>query len=257
MKETIYTIPVNEAFQSGDECPFCYLERMAEQKAIHYTLGPGASYMEPGVRAETDAQGFCREHLKKLYDYGNALGNALILQTYYVGMLRQLEQQLDNYELPPKRGLLRKKATSAGEKPLIQWLAEQEKSCFVCNRIQYNMSRYYASFFFLIREAEFRESVENSKGFCLRHFRELLETAETELPNNQREWFQKTVFSSMWDNLCRVKEDLDWFVAKNDYRNAGLDWKNSRDALNRAMQKLRGLYPADPPYKSDIFGKKK
>ena len=29
MKEQIQTIPVNEAFDSGDECPFCWLERMA------------------------------------------------------------------------------------------------------------------------------------------------------------------------------------------------------------------------------------
>ena len=33
MREQIETIPVNEAFLSGDECPFCYLERQAEQKA--------------------------------------------------------------------------------------------------------------------------------------------------------------------------------------------------------------------------------
>lgn len=30
MREQIDTIPVNEAFASGDECPFCYLERVAE-----------------------------------------------------------------------------------------------------------------------------------------------------------------------------------------------------------------------------------
>ena len=30
MKEQIHTIPVNDGFDSGDECPFCYLERQAE-----------------------------------------------------------------------------------------------------------------------------------------------------------------------------------------------------------------------------------
>ena len=38
-------------------------------------------------------------------------------------------------------------------------------------------------------------------------------------------------------------------VEKFDYRNASADWKNSRDAVSRSMQKLRGIYPADPPYK--------
>ena len=54
MKETIYTIPLSEAFDSGDECPFCQLERAVEQRTIRYVLGPGASYMEPDVRAATD-----------------------------------------------------------------------------------------------------------------------------------------------------------------------------------------------------------
>ena len=51
--------------------------------------------------------------------------------------------------------------------------------------------------------------------------------------------------------LIRVKEDLDWFVAKYDYRNAGADWKNSRDALQRTIQKLEGIHPADPPYRME------
>ena len=53
----------------------------------------------------------------------------------------------------------------------------------------------------------------------------------------------------MEENLVRVKEDLDWLIAKYDYRNASQPWKNSQDALKRAMQKVEGVYPADPPYK--------
>ena len=49
--------------------------------------------MEEDIREQTDAAGFCREHYKKMYDYGNALGNALIMQTYYAGLLEELEQQ--------------------------------------------------------------------------------------------------------------------------------------------------------------------
>ena len=55
MKEHLQTIPINEAFDSGDECPFCWLERKAEQSAIRYVAGHGASYMEPDVRGATDA----------------------------------------------------------------------------------------------------------------------------------------------------------------------------------------------------------
>ena len=79
MKEKIYTIPVNDAFLSGDECPFCFMEREEEQHALRYAVGPGASYMEPEVRSITNRTGFCRCHSKMVYDYGNALGAALIL----------------------------------------------------------------------------------------------------------------------------------------------------------------------------------
>ena len=87
MKEQIHTIPVNEAFEAVDECPFCNMERAVEQSAIRYVLGPAASYMEPDVRGATDKAGFCGAHMKKMYDYGHTLGNALILQTYYARLL--------------------------------------------------------------------------------------------------------------------------------------------------------------------------
>ena len=251
MREQIDTIPVNEAFLSGDECPFCYLERMAEQKAIRYTLGPGASYMEPDVREVTDRKGFCTQHFKKMYDYGNALGNALIMQTYYTGLLGEFEQMADSFEAPLKKPLFGKKNASQEESALLQWARKKQSSCYICDKIDYNMGRYYHTFFVLLKEAEFRSRVENSKGFCMRHFVQLVELADKELPNAQRQWFYDTVIDLMRQNLTRVKEDLDWFVGMFDCRQAGKDWKNSRDAVSRAMQKLQGLHPADPPYKMD------
>ena len=250
MKEKLHTIPVNEAFDAGDECPFCWLERKAEQSTIRYVAGPGASYMEPDVRLETDRTGFCREHSKKLYDYGNTLGAALMLQTHYAGLLETFRREMDGFTQPPKKGLFSRKKT-ATEEPLWQRLEAQTEKCFICEKIEYNMERYFLTFFALLKEPEFRAKVENSKGFCMRHFARLLRDAETQLPAAQHQWFYQTVFALMEENLVRVKEDLDWLIAKYDYRNASADWKNSRDALPRTMQKLEGLYPADPVYKND------
>lgn len=248
MKEHIDTIPVHEAYDSGDECPFCWLERQVEQKAIRYTVGPGASYMEPEVRLATDSQGFCRQHFKKLYDYGNSLGNALMMQSYMIGMRKELDAQLDGLE-PPKKGLFSKK--QSGELPLLQWIRNKNGTCFLCGKIQYNMHRYYATFFHLIKDAEFRAKVENSKGMCMHHFEKLLEAAGEYLPNAQSQWFYETVGNLMHDHLTRIQEDLDWFVDKFDYRNASADWKNSKDAVSRTMQKLKGGFPADGPYKQN------
>ena len=250
MKEKIYTIPVNEGFEAEDECPFCAMERAVERSAIRYVAGPGASYMEPDVRAATDKAGFCREHMKKLYDYGNTLGAALMLQTHMAGIIEEFQAEKEEFQLPKKKGLFSKKAEAD---PNAYWkrLQIRVNSCYLCDKLEYNMERYFATFFYLIREEEFRKKVEHSKGFCLRHFARLLETAEEKLPNAQQEWFYTTVYSLMDENLVRVKKDLDWLVAKYDYRNASAPWGNARDALPRAMQKLEGLYPADPPYKNE------
>ncbi len=249
MKEHIDTIPVTDAFSKQDECPFCYLERQAEQRAMRYIAGPEASYMEPDVRAMTDKLGFCRQHYKAMYDYGNALGSALMMQTYYVGLQKELKAQLGSFQLPAKKGLFSKKPEKS--LPILDWVREKESTCFLCQRLQYNMRRYYATFFHLLKEAEFRQRVENSKGFCLHHFGKLLEMAEEFLPNNQISWFYPTVLALMENNLGRVQEDVDWFIEKFDYRNAQADWKNSKDAVPRGMQKLKGGYPSDRPYKQD------
>ena len=184
MKEKIETIPVNEAFRSEDECPFCYLERQAEQRAIRYTLGPGASYMEPLVRGRTDTSGFCGTHMKKLFDYGNSLGNALILQTYYVGMLKELDQKIEEFSVPHKKGLFgsRHQDREHGDDALLQWEHQRENRCFLCESVKDSMHRYYSTFFFLLKEAEFRGLVESGKGFCMCHLPSFWKRQESSFP---------------------------------------------------------------------------
>jgi len=58
------------------------------------------------------------------------------------------------------------------------------------------------------------------------------------------------MFALMEQNFARIEEELTWLADKFDYRNRDADWRNSRDALQRGMQKLRGGYPADPPHKA-------
>ena len=52
MKETIYTIPVNDAYNSDLECPLCQLRKRCEDNEIEYYLGP--SLMEPDTRKITN-----------------------------------------------------------------------------------------------------------------------------------------------------------------------------------------------------------
>ncbi len=247
MKEKIYTIPVNEGFESEDECPFCFMERELERSAIRYVAGPGASYMEPDVRAATDRAGFCRVHMKKLYDYGNTLGAALMLQTHMAGLIEEF--QAEDFQPPKRKGLLKKPVKE--ENAYWKQLRRRGESCCLCDKVEYSMAQYYHTFFYLAKEPAFREKVEHCKGFCLTHFARLMETAEEKLPAAQEAWFYQTVPALMEKQLLRVKGDLDWLVAKYDYRNAGAPWGQARDALPRAMEKLAGGHPADGPYRED------
>ena len=47
---------------------------------------------------------------------------------------------------------------------------------------------------------------------------------------------------------CRHTNQSFWFVEKYDYKNRDADWKNSKDAIQRGMQKLRGSDPSLPPH---------
>ena len=247
MKEQIHTIPISEAFSSGDECPFCYIERETEQRLLRFCLGASASYMEPEVRNITNQQGFCRGHYKKMFDFSNALGNALIIQSYMAGLIEEMQYVRAEQRIPGKKGLFHKK--DQPNDPLLAWAKQKQSSCYICARLEETMDRSYSVFFSLLKEVEFRQSVENCKGFCMEHFAQLLEQAQGKLPDKYRPWFYETIPELMEQNMVRVKEDLDWFAAKFDYRNASADWKNSKDAVQRSMQKLRGGYPADPPYR--------
>ena len=80
MKEKIFTISVNDAFDSGCECPVCYMKRELENAAVEYTMGP--SYMEDDIRAKTDELGFCEKHIKDVYNCENRLGFALVMKTH-------------------------------------------------------------------------------------------------------------------------------------------------------------------------------
>ena len=43
MKEKLYTIPLNDAVNAKDECPFCFIERAVEQDILEAVDGVGVA----------------------------------------------------------------------------------------------------------------------------------------------------------------------------------------------------------------------
>lgn len=249
MKDTIYTIPLTDAFHSQDECPFCFIQRKLEQDAISFVLG--SSYMQDDIRQITDEMGFCKEHYKKMYDYGNKLGNAFILHTHYISLQKKLNARLQEFK-PDKTNFFKKLTKKATEPTatIHSWIKEETESCYICNRIESNFNRYLETFFYLVNtNPSFRTLFEDSKGFCLSHFGDIMHLAEHHLKEDYKEDFYNVLFNQMQTSFKRIEEDLSWFIDKHDYQHADADWKNSKDAINRAMQKLSSQYVADPVFK--------
>ena len=252
MKDTLYTIPLTDAFNADDECPFCFIKRKLEQDAISFILG--CAYMEDDIRMATDTLGFCKEHYKKMYDYGNRLGMALMLHTHYIKLQKELKQQIKAFA-PTSPGLLSKfKKTKPSDdaelNTVSQWVKKQDKSCYICDSVDKNFQRYLDTFFHLFTHNEdFKELFMNCKGFCVSHFGDIMTGADTKLSAKQKETFYPALFKMMENHLKRLEDDISWFVDKNDYKNAQADWKTSKDAIPRGIQKLAGIYVQDPPFK--------
>lgn len=255
MKETIYTIPLMDAVNAHDECPLCYIEKKLEEHAISFILG--SAYMEDDIRMDTDKTGFCRSHYKKMFDYGNRLGTALILSTHMKKMNQELKEQLSSFQ-PEKTSLFKRmKKTDTNAMPhetsIGKWTKNKSCSCYVCNHIENNYSRYLDTFFEMWKtNPDFVKMVQESKGFCLPHFGDIIELSEKKLNQQQKQGFYQAVFPLMESNMKRLEEEVLWFTDKYDYRNRDKDWGNSKDSIQRCMQKLCGGYPADPPFQADL-----
>lgn len=238
MKEVLYTIPLNDAFNADTECPFCKIEKDVEQDLLDFVLGSGSSYMEADIRAVTDEEGFCRNHFQKMFAYGNTLGNGWILKTHYMRMNRELNEQIKKFS-PSKASLFKKSDESSNS--MVRWVREKEKSCYICKRFDETFDRYIATFFHMYKnDSEFIGKVKNSKGMCLCHFGDLIESADQYLSEKEKKDFYPMMFDLMKENMARLQEDVSWLVEKFDYKNKDADWKNSKDAVQRGMQKLKG-----------------
>ena len=101
-------------------------------------------------------------------------------------------------------------------------------------------------------DEDFRKRIRESKGFCLTHFGDLCAEADKRLKEKDLAPFYEDMEKLMTENLERLHQDVSWLIEKFDYRNKDADWKDSKDAIQRGMQKLKGGYPADGPYKPGL-----
>ena len=246
MRYHIDTIPVWDAVKLESECPLCALRRSTERAEVDRFLG--GSVMEPDTRVRVNEKGFCQRHHVLLYAQQNRLGHALMTHTH----LRQTREQAEKILHAAAQGAqagkeapLMKRALGrgGGRKALAEAadaLDALTGSCILCESIEQNVRRYAYTLLHLYgHDAAFRQAFQASKGVCLRDAALLLRMAGEALSAAQQAEFAADLERLTAESLRRVEDELEWFTLKFDYRNADKPWNNSRDALERAVTKLR------------------
>ncbi|HHV60994.1 MAG TPA: ABC transporter substrate-binding protein [Clostridiaceae bacterium] len=249
MKETIYTIPVTEAFSVDCECPMCLLEKDCEEKSVEYFLGP--SLMEPDVRIETNKKGFCKRHYELMYiKKANQLGLGLMIDTHLCeknALLNKVYAKYGGKSKKETQASLLKRMTSKSNSTevlvdnLINEIDSILASCIICEKINYTMDKFIDVILYLyFHETDFQKIFQSKKGFCLKHLRMLLEGGKKHLNTRQLAVFTENLMTMELENLNRIQEEVNWFTKKFDYKNKDKPWGNSKDSLSRAIEKITG-----------------
>ena len=124
---------------------------------------------------------------------------------------------------------------------LIQGLNALTETCVVCEAVDQHMNRYLYTFLHLWKnDTAFRKKWESSTGVCIPHAAELLKHAKKHLGGEKQQAFAASLLSLLKKNLAQAEKDLEWFTLKFDYRNQDKPWGNSKNALERTVNRLRG-----------------
>ncbi|MEE1319041.1 MAG: DUF6062 family protein [Ruminococcus sp.] len=230
MKETICTIPINDIFMPKDGCPICRMESMLEEQYVKFITGD--AMMVPDVRIETNKKGFCHRHFSQMFEKGQKLPNALILESH-------LQEIIDNY--------FPKKIKGKPDKKQLEAIKTELSSCYVCDRIKWDMKHFMATIFVeWAKGEEFRKLYNEQPYICLKHYSFIMETATAKdgIASKHLADFHTETATLTKKYLESLKADITHFCSMFDYRSQGQDWGTSKDSIERSIQFLTGLAPS-------------
>jgi len=234
MPDRIHTIPVLEALREPKNCAFCVMFEKLEKDSIQFIMGP--AYMEDDVRMETNKVGFCKKHIDAMYREQNRLGLGLMLHTYMQQFNKDVGSIIKGRLPAPLFG----KDQGGVISRLKTHITTTHESCYICKKVESTFDRYIDTFFYLWGKGGTEgDLIKSQKGYCLPHFIKILNMAES-LSRGKRDKFIDEIIPKWQNLLLELEEDLEWFTLKFDHRNANEPWKNSKDAIPRALALLGG-----------------
>ena len=224
MKESIYTIPITDAFVQKEKCPLCYIEDNLETEFIQYALGP--SMMEPDCRQISNKTGYCRHHLKAMYEKNERLSMALMLSTH----MEFIKDSLKSVKV--EGGSLFSKA-----KDDLKKLEDASVSCVICEKLEKAMARYINNFCHTFnKDKDFRRIAKDAKPICVHHSIAVIKSAPAG-SGELKAYILEQLDAALGKNIDDIKGFIDMF----DHRNFGTEHSvEVKEALKTTTDFLRG-----------------
>lgn len=231
MRESILTIPVNEVFEPREGCPICAMRNTVEQHISEYIMG--AAMMEPDVRQETNALGFCHTHFNGLLRQNNRLSLGLMLNTYLATVRSEVFEKKSLFFTKEAKV---KKAGGIGE------------TCFVCSKVNWGIDHMLETVFTMYRQdGKFRNLYASQEYICVPHYKLLMTRAAEKMPKNERAPFMEATDKLVENYIKALNSDVNEFCNSFDYRNAGKlhneDMEHVRSSIERSIEFLTSRKP--------------
>ena len=212
---------IYQEFNDSGVCPLCRIRNILENRLAEQYLNE--SVMEDFQRRMVNERGFCEHHTNMLYARQNKLSLALQHVTRLTALKGKLEVTAD---------------LKTAQK-MAETFIHSGDTCVICDGVEVNMIRYYKTVAeMFLAEKDFKQTLQNTDGFCLEHFGSLLRYAS--FAGRRKKDYIYTLTSLEKKSMEKLLTDLQRFAAKHDYRNADLPWEGAEKALERSVVKLHG-----------------
>ncbi len=221
MQYHIGTGLIYEKFKADCECPLCSIEKKVTEQFLHEFLNDAV--MEDDTRIKVGKKGFCAKHFDMLVKRQNKLSVALQIGTR-AEKLKPLLSGVKN------AGAAKKRAKE---------ILDAVSGCVICDLVEESMVKYYKTVAQLFgREQPFRDLLAESKGFCFKHYAELLNYSSS--AGLSAKDYLSVLTSVQEKNFTRVQAELKAFCDSHDYRNAYKPLGDAESALPHARIKFYG-----------------
>ena len=212
---------IHEKFKVDCECPLCEIQKVVEEQFLHEFLTDAV--MEDNTRIKVGKKGFCARHFDMLFSRRNKLSVALQIGT----RVDNLQKIIDD-----------KKSIRSAIKQ-AEALFNASKTCAICDYVEESMVKYYKTIAQMFeRERDFYKILIKSKGFCLKHYAELLRYSRS--AGFIAKEYVSIIGGVQKRNMERLQAELKKFCDKHDYRNALEPLGNAETALPRMREKVYG-----------------